>query len=71
MNNKQDSRKVIDLLAYEPIYRHVIPFKAGELGRIRLPALHIEDRAPQRNDFGSKDSSAELNENFPLARVQG
>ncbi|GFZ18311.1 SEC12P-like 2 protein [Actinidia rufa] len=71
VNNRQASRKVIDLLAYEPIYRHVIPHKADKLGRIRLPALRIEGRAPQRCNSSSRDFNAELNEDAPLARVLG
>ncbi|GFS29669.1 hypothetical protein Acr_00g0007740 [Actinidia rufa] len=64
-------RKVTNFLAYEPVYCHVIPHKAGELDRIRLPALCIEGRVSRCVDFSLNDFSAELNENMPLARVLG
>ncbi|GFS44222.1 hypothetical protein Acr_00g0089220 [Actinidia rufa] len=67
VNNRQASRNVIDLLTYEPVYRYVIPYKADELGRIKLPTLLIEGWAPQCNDFSSNDLSAELNEDAPIA----
>ncbi|GFS38017.1 hypothetical protein Acr_00g0055170 [Actinidia rufa] len=69
VNNRQALRKVIDLLAYEPIYRHVIPHKAQELSMIRLPPLHIEGQASQRNIFSPKGSRAELNPNFFLTQL--
>ncbi|GFZ18289.1 hypothetical protein Acr_27g0000280 [Actinidia rufa] len=36
INKRQESRKVIDILAYEPIYQYMIPHKAEELEGIRL-----------------------------------
>ena len=42
INNRQASRNVKDLLAYDPVYRHIILYKADELGRIRLSALRIK-----------------------------
>ena len=61
------SKKVADLLAYEPIYLHVIPHRFDELGRVKLPTLCIEGRAPRRK-FSSEDFSAELDENTLLAQ---
>ena len=43
INNRKASRKVTDLLVYKPVYQHVIPHKAEELGRIRLPPLRIRE----------------------------
>ncbi|GFZ06535.1 hypothetical protein Acr_18g0007050 [Actinidia rufa] len=48
------SRKVADVLEYESIYQHVIPQKAEEPNRIRLPPLHIEERAPERDAYSSE-----------------
>ncbi|GFY85854.1 hypothetical protein Acr_04g0005920 [Actinidia rufa] len=42
VNHSRASRKVTNLLTYEPVYRHIIPHKVDELSRIRLPALRIE-----------------------------
>ncbi|GFY96449.1 hypothetical protein Acr_11g0007550 [Actinidia rufa] len=69
VNNRQASRKVANLLAYESVYQHVIPHKAKELGRIRLPTLHNEGQAPHRSDFSLECSGTELNEEVPLAQV--
>ncbi|GFS30002.1 hypothetical protein Acr_00g0009640 [Actinidia rufa] len=71
VNNRKASRKVTDLLAYEPIYRHVIPHKVEELSRIRLPALRTEGQAPHCGEFNSEGSGTELNEEAPVARVRG
>ena len=46
VNNRQASREGDHILAYEPIYRHMIPHKIEELSRISLPSLHIKGRAP-------------------------
>ena len=63
--------KVANLLAYEPIYWHMIPHKVEEVGRIRLPALRIEGQAPQCGHFISEGYGADLNANLPLTQVQG
>ena len=42
VNNGRALGKVTNLLPYEPVYCHVIPYKADELNRIGLPTLHIE-----------------------------
>ncbi|GFY87249.1 subtilase family protein [Actinidia rufa] len=63
VNNKQALRSVADTLVYEPIYRHVIPYKAKELERTRLPPLRIEGRASHRDVFRSKSFGAELDAN--------
>ena len=67
VNNSQASRKVTDLLTYEPVYQHLIPHKAEELDRIKLPLLRIEGQAPQRDEVSSKILGTELNEEMPLA----
>ena len=66
INNRQTLRKVANLLVYELIYRHVIPHKAKELSRIRLPPLRIEVWTSQRDAFSSEMSRVELNVNLPL-----
>ena len=71
VNNRLASQKVTNLLAYEPIYHHVVSHKADELDRIRFPALCIEGQAPRCDNFDSKDFNAELNENAILARDPG
>ena len=65
-NNRRASRKVVDLLAYEPVYRHVIPYKPDELGRIRLLALRIGGQAPRLTDFSLEDFRAKLEKNALL-----
>ncbi|GFS38032.1 hypothetical protein Acr_00g0055240 [Actinidia rufa] len=71
IKNKRGSRKVADLLDYKPVYCHVIPHKVDKLGRIRLLALRIECQAPRRNNFSSKDFSAEFDENGLLTQDLG
>ncbi|GFS30025.1 hypothetical protein Acr_00g0009740 [Actinidia rufa] len=72
VNNRKASRKVTDLLAYEPIYRHVIPAQGRRSSsRIRLPALRTEGQAPHCGEFNSEGSGTELNEEAPVARVRG
>ncbi|GFY99324.1 hypothetical protein Acr_13g0007250 [Actinidia rufa] len=51
---------------YEPIYRHTILHMTDELGRISLPSLHIEGRAPQREAFSSEKSGDKLSAHRPL-----
>ncbi|GFY88744.1 hypothetical protein Acr_06g0006840 [Actinidia rufa] len=71
LNNRRASRKVANLLTYEPIYRHVIPHQTDELGKVRLPVLRIEGRAPPRCEFSSEEFSTELDENVVLAQDPG
>ncbi|GFZ18692.1 hypothetical protein Acr_27g0004310 [Actinidia rufa] len=51
INDRQASRKITNVLEYEPFYWHVIPPKNEEFGRVLLPSLHIEGRAPQHDDL--------------------
>ncbi|GFZ02412.1 hypothetical protein Acr_15g0010200 [Actinidia rufa] len=62
VNNRQALRMVTDLLAYEPIYQHMIPPQVDKLGRISLPTLCIEGWAPQSGDFGLKGFGADEEE---------
>ncbi|GFS40644.1 hypothetical protein Acr_00g0069670 [Actinidia rufa] len=71
VNNRLASRKLTNLLAYEPIYRHVILHKADKLSRIRFPALCIEGRAPQCGDFDSEGAKLSLSEVPLLDKCKG
>ncbi|GFZ05164.1 hypothetical protein Acr_17g0007360 [Actinidia rufa] len=53
LNNRQASKKVANLLAYDLIYCHVIPHRSDELGSVKLPTLCIED---------SKEEGEEVNQ---------
>ena len=47
MNNYGRTQKVIDLLGYDPIYRHTIPHRGDRRGKPKFPALCIHERAPR------------------------
>ncbi|GFZ06601.1 hypothetical protein Acr_18g0007710 [Actinidia rufa] len=66
VSNRKVSRKVADVLKYEPIYWHMIPHKAEEPNMINLPPLHIEERVPWGDASNlkreAKDSNVSLEE---------
>ena len=68
LNNKQASRKVVNLLVYEPIYYHIVPHRANDLDRVRLLVLRIEGRTPLHRAFSLEEFSIKLDENAVLAR---
>ncbi|GFY97539.1 hypothetical protein Acr_12g0000800 [Actinidia rufa] len=68
LNNRQVSKKVADLLAYELIYYHIIPHQTEDLGRVRHLALCIEGSSPLGQAFSSKGFNTKLDESAMLAR---
>ena len=66
-NNRQASRDIVELFAYEPIYQHMISHKTEEFSKAVLPPLHIEGRAPQREDFNLERFRTELSAQRPVA----
>ena len=67
--NLQISRKVTDILRFEPVYRHVIPHQTAQLAEVRLPTLRTHGRAPPRHSLSSEELSSELHEGATFARV--
>ncbi|GFZ03343.1 hypothetical protein Acr_15g0019510 [Actinidia rufa] len=66
-NNRQQSKDVTTLLAYEPIYQHTILCRAIELVRVSLPLLHIKGWALRHKDFRPERSGDELSMRQPTA----
>ncbi|GFS31869.1 hypothetical protein Acr_00g0019630 [Actinidia rufa] len=49
VNNCRKTQKVVELLNYVLVYCHVIPHRADRQRQLRLPPLHIRERAPRRS----------------------
>ncbi|GFS36542.1 hypothetical protein Acr_00g0046580 [Actinidia rufa] len=63
------THKVVKLLNYVPVYRHIIPHRADRLGQIKLQALRNRELATRRRTTSLEELSEELSETTRIARA--